>query len=366
LKIHANQLSRQLKGNTLPLYWVSGDETLLVQEATDHIRQYLAQHDYSEREVWHVDASMDWQALLLSANSLSLFSSRKRLELRFTNSKPGDKALKALAEYAQSPNPDCVMLASGPKLDTAASRSKAFKQLEAASLLVQIWPIESHKLPDWIAAQLQQGGCRATREALLLLSERVEGNLLAARQEIDKLLLSTTAGDLIEADTVARSVADSARYSVFDLSEPLLLGQSKSVLRMINGLREEGVDASALLWALSRDLRRLMHLRQTVDRGQRIDSAMEKQGIWKKQQRSFTIAVKRLPLPTLECALDTARMADLGIKGLAPVDPWNEIRSLAMTICGHSLFTHDDAHPPTNPDSAPSKPTPGAGYETIT
>jgi len=321
----------------LPLYWVSGDEPLLVQEASDRIRHHLRQQDFHEREVWHVDASMDWQALLLSANSLSLFTARKRLELRFSNGKPGDKALKLLASYAASPNADCVLLISGPKVDSSAARSKAFKQVEQAGLLVQVWPIEAHKLPEWINTQLQQAGYEATREAVLLLSERVEGNLLAARQEIDTLLLSAEPGERIEASTVASAVADSSRHTVFDLSDPMLRGNAKSALRVINGLHEEGSDATALLWAISRDLRKLVQLRSAIDHGQRIDHAMDKHGIWKKQQSAFRSAAERLCLADMEQALELARRTDLAIKGLAPVDPWNELRALTSLICGQAL-----------------------------
>ena len=338
MKIHGQQLARQLRGDPAPLYWLSGDETLLVQEAGDKIRSYCREHDYVEREIWHIDRATDWQALLLSANNLSLFSTRKILELRFATGKPGDPAVKALCSYLGNHNPDCVLLATSPKLESSATRSKGFKQLESACLIVQIWPVEKHQLPQWIATRLQQQGHSASPEALQLLAERVEGNLLAAQQEIDKLALAAAEGEIIDAPTVARCVADSARYHVFELSDAMLNGDGRGLGRIILGLQEEGAEATIVLWAISRDIRRLMHIRQAMDQGQHPAAAMDKQGIWKKQQGPFSAAVKRLSTRQLTAALNAAREIDLGIKGMAPIEPWRELLTLGLIIAGRPLF----------------------------
>lgn len=339
MKINGNSLARQLHGSPAPLYWVAGDETLLAQEAADSIRRYCVEQGFSEREVWHIDATTDWQAILLSANSLSLFSGRKLLELRFPSGKPGDKALKPLAQYMENHNPDTVVLACSPKVDAAATRSRAFKQLEPTMLWVQIWPVERAQLPQWIDARLKERGYRATRDGLQLLAERVEGNLLAAQQEIDKLALLVPPEESIDAQAVARSVADSARFDVFSLGEQLLLGDQNAVHRIIYGLRGEGVEAPVLLWAITRELRRLVSIRQAMDKGQRPELAMDQLRIWKKQQGPYKMAAGRLSTGELTAALIAARGIDESIKGRGLVSPWEQLVSLGLAICGKPLFS---------------------------
>ena len=338
MKINGPQLTRQLAASANPLYWVSGDETLLVQEAADQIRQYCRQRGNEEREVYHIDASTDWQSILLSANSRSLFSSSKLIELRFASGKPGERAIKPLLRYLDAPNPDCTLLAISPKLDASATRSKGFKQIEASCLIVQIWPMEAQRLPAWIAERLQRQGFDVEREALQLLAERVEGNLLAAQQEVDKLALVTEPGATIDSAAVEQAVADSARFQIFDLSEPILRGDSRHFVRTLQGLREEGAEPTLALWTITRDLRRLIQLRQAVDRGQSPEAAMSKLGIWKKQQLPFKAALGRLTAADLASSLRKAGDIDRAIKGLSIQNPWQELLSLGMLLSGRALF----------------------------
>ncbi len=340
MKVHGYQLAQQLKGELQTVYWVSGDETLLAQEAADSIRAACRQQGFEEREIWYVDNSFAWDDLLLSANSLSLFAERKLIELRFSSAKPGDKAMKALAQYLKNPNPDCLLLITSPKLDSAATRSKGFKLLDSHMLWVQIWPVDAEKLPDWIAARLRSKGYRAEREALQILAERVGGNLLAAQQEIDKLALLTE-GDVIDSASVMRAVADSARYDVFDLTDQILKGEARAVHRALRGLRAEGTDATVVLWAISREIRRLIAIRQAMDSGQSAEAAMEKQRIWKKQQGLFKRASARLSQKQLYAALVSARDVDYSIKGLIKADPWNGLESLGLLMAGRTLFATD-------------------------
>lgn len=338
MKINGKQLGRQLAAGSNPLYWISGDETLLVQEAADQIRQHCRQLGSEEREVFHIGAGTDWQTVLLAANSRSLFSSRKLIELRFASGKPGDRAVKPLLRYLEAPNPDCTLLAISPKLDASALRSKGFKQLESSSLIVQIWPIEARQLPGWIARRLQQQGFDADGDALRLLAERVEGNLLAAQQEVDKLALVAEPGSTIDCSTVEQAVADSARFQIFDLSEPILRGDSRHFVRTLHGLREEGAEPTLALWAVSRDLRRLIQLRQAVARGQSAEAAMPGLGIWKQQQAPFKSALRRLSAADLASALRIAGAVDLAIKGLNTRDPWRELLDLGLLLSGRALF----------------------------
>jgi DNA polymerase-3 subunit delta len=334
LKIHGDQLSRRLKQPLPPLLWISGDETLLTQEAMASVRAGCKQQGFSEREIWHVDSSMGWDDLLLSANNLSLFAERKLIELRFSSAKPGEKAIKALSEYLVNPNPDCQLMVSSPKLDSSAMRSKGFKLLEAKILLVQVWPVEIDKLPGWLASRLKEKGLRAEPEALQILAERVQGNLLAAQQEIDKLVLLAD-GDVVDSASVIRAVTDSARYDVFGLADQVLKGDARTAHRMLLGLRAEGTDATVVLWAIAREIRQLLTVRGAVDKGQRIEAAMERQRIFSKRQAVFRQACMRLDIQQLQCALQLAGGVDFAIKGLAKSQPWNGLAELVLLLCGH-------------------------------
>lgn len=338
MKIHGGQLPQQLKKNLPPLLWISGDEALLAQEAADCVRASCRQQGFSEREIWHADASMSWENLLLSANNLSLFAERKLIEIRFGSAKPGDKAVKALGEYLENANPDCQFLVTSPKLDPGAMRSKGFKHLEARMLLVQIWPVEPDRLPAWIAARLRDKGFNAEPQALELLAERVQGNLLAAQQEVDKLALLTD-GDTVDSNNVLRVVADSARYDVFGLADQVLKGDARAVLRILLGLRAEGTDATVVLWALSRETRQLLSVRRAIDDGQRIEPAMERLRVFKKRQGLFRQACRRLDTQQLQRSLHLAANIDLAIKGLASTDPWNGLTALALLLSGKQLVT---------------------------
>ncbi len=333
MKIHGNQLPQRLKQPLPPMLWISGDETLLSQEALASVRASCKLQGFSEREIWHVDSSIGWDDLLLSANNLSLFAERKLIEIRFSSAKPGDKAIKALGKYLLNPNPACQLVVSSPKLDSSAMRSKGFKLLEAKILLVQVWPVEIDKLPGWLAGRLKDKGLRAEPEALALLAERVQGNLLAAQQEIDKLVLLAD-GDIVDSGSVVRAVTDSARYDVFGLTDQILKGDTRTAHRMLLGLRAEGTDATVVLWAIAREIRQLLTVRSAVDNGQRIEAAMERQRIFSKRQAIFRQACARLDSQRLQCALQLAGRVDYAIKGLAKSQPWNELAELVLLLCG--------------------------------
>jgi DNA polymerase-3 subunit delta len=333
LKIHGSQLQQRLKQPLPPLLWISGDETLLIQEAMGSVRASCKLLGFSEREIWHGDSSMSWEDLLLSANNLSLFAERKLIDIRFSSAKPGDKAIKALSKYMLDPNPACQLVVSSPKLDSSAMRSKGFKLLEAKMLLVQVWPVEIDKLPGWIASRLKEKGLRAEPVALEILAERVQGNLLAAQQEIDKLVLLAD-GDVVDSDSVVRAVTDSARYDVFGLADQVLKGDTRTAHRMLLGLRAEGTDATVVLWAIAREIRQLLTVRSAVDKGQRIEAAMERQRIFSKRQTLFRQACLRLDIQQLQCALQLAGRVDYAIKGLAKSQPWDGLAELVLLLCG--------------------------------
>ena len=241
MKLAPAQLGKHLQGALAPVYVVCGDEALLCQEATDAIRSASRAQGFTEREVFHAEANFDWGMLYEAGASLSLFAEKRVIELRIPNGKPGDKGAAAILEYLGRPPEDTLLLITLPKLDGSAQKTKWAKALIDGPhcQYVQIWPVDANGLPQWIRQRLAQAGMNASAEAIDLIAARVEGNLLAAAQEIEKLKLLAD-GQQIDAGTVQAAVADSARYDVFGLIDAILNGEAAHALRMLDGLRGEG------------------------------------------------------------------------------------------------------------------------------
>lgn len=332
-KVRADQLTGALKRQLASVYLVSGDEPLLVQEACDAIRKAARAKGFSERERYHVENNFDWGRLLTEANSLSLFAERKILELRIDNGKPGTEGGKALATYLENPSEDNLLLIVMPKIDGAGQRSKWFKVLEQAGVFVQVWPISGAQLPRWIEQRLSKAGLQADPQAIDMLCSRVEGNLLAADQEIEKLKLLAPDGR-VSAEVIASAVADSARYDVFDLTDKALQGNARAAVKTLQGLRGEGTDATVILWALAREVRSLANLAQAQQQGQSFDSACKQAGVWDKRKPVMQGCLRRLQLGQLQMLLRKANGIDKAIKGLRNASPWDELLDLTLNLSG--------------------------------
>ena len=329
-----------LKEELAPVYVVSGDDPLLCGEACDLIRQACRAAGSEERQVFDVDRSFDWAQLYEASHSLSLFAQKRLLELRLPSGKPGDAGAKALLAYLEQPAEDTTLLISLPKLDGSTQRSKWAKALidHADSRFVQIWPIEPQQLPTWIRDRLAQAGLQASPDAVELLSARVEGNLLAAAQEIEKLKLYCPQGQLT-LDTVQQVVADSARFDIFHLSDAMLQGQPQHALRMLQGLRGEGVEAPVVLWAVSRELRSLTDMAQQQARGIPLDKVFSSQRppVWDKRKPLLRGALQRHPADAWERWLNAAQTVDEQIKGQAPGSPWDGLARILVEAAGARL-----------------------------
>lgn len=340
MKLNAPQLGKQLKEELAPVYVVSGDDPLLCGEACDLIRQACRAAGSEERQVFDVDRSFDWAQLYEASHSLSLFAQKRLLELRLPSGKPGDAGAKALLAYLEQPAEDTTLLISLPKLDGSTQRSKWAKALidHADSRFVQIWPIEPQQLPTWIRDRLAQAGLQASPDAVELLSARVEGNLLAAAQEIEKLKLYCPQGQLT-LDTVQQVVADSARFDIFHLSDAMLQGQPQHALRMLQGLRGEGVEAPVILWAVSRELRGLADMAQQQSRGIPLDKvfASQRPPVWDKRKPLLRGALQRHPADAWERWLNAAQTVDEQIKGQAPGSPWDGLARILVEAAGARL-----------------------------
>ncbi|MGH8221945.1 MAG: DNA polymerase III subunit delta [Woeseiaceae bacterium] len=321
MKIPAKQLSAHLRSPLLPCYLVTGDEPLLVQEAMDALRHRAREDGAVDRELFVAEARFDWSELCASAGNRSLFAEQRLIELRLPTGKPGRQGGEAIAGLVESSGPDLRLLISAPKLDRGAAASGWVKAVEKRGGIVQVWPLAAAELPAWIAARLRRAGLEADREAVRMLAERVEGNLLAAQQEIDKLRLLLGGGRLTLADVEA-AVADSSRYDVYKLVDAAIGGDAARALRILGGLRGEGTEAVIVVWALTRELRILARLAESVAGGTSLGTALAGSGVWRDRQSLLGACVGRHPPAELYRLLQLAQRADASAKGQQAGDPW--------------------------------------------
>ncbi|KAB0548355.1 DNA polymerase III subunit delta [Pseudomonas argentinensis] len=340
MKLAPAQLGKHLQGALAPVYVVCGDEALLCQEATDAIRSASRAQGFTEREVFHAEANFDWGMLYEAGASLSLFAEKRVIELRIANGKPGDKGAAAILEYLGRPPEDTLLLITLPKLDGSAQKTKWAKALIDGPncQFVQIWPVDANGLPQWIRQRLAQGGMNASAEAIDLIAARVEGNLLAAAQEIEKLKLLAD-GQQIDAGTVQAAVADSARYDVFGLIDAILNGEAAHALRMLDGLRGEGQESLFIVVMLARELRQLANISYQYSQGIPLDKAFAsaRPPVWDKRRPLVSKALQRHSPARWNALLMDAQQIDAQVKGQAPGDPWASLSRLVLTMAGQRL-----------------------------
>lgn len=327
-----DDLERELKQGLAPLYVVHGDEALLALEAADLIRHAARTAGYAEREVLTVEGSFDWSRLLEAAGSVSLFADRKLLEIRIPSGKPGTDGAAALAAFAVRLPGDTITLVQLPRLDKAQLSSKWFSALDAAGVSLAAQPVERRELPSWIGRRLARQGQKLTPEALAFFTDRVEGNLLAARQEIDKLALLHPAGEL-DLETVQAAVANVARFDVFKLSESWLAGDAARAVRMLAGLEAEGEAVVLVLWSVAEELRSLLRIRVGLKDGRPLAQLMRDNRIWGERQKLVEPALRRLGQARLAAALGRCAEIDRAIKGAGAGDAWSLIRQLMLELC---------------------------------
>ncbi|MEJ2686319.1 MAG: DNA polymerase III subunit delta [Gammaproteobacteria bacterium] len=337
MQVRVEQLDGQLKRGVAPVYLLYGDETLLVQEAADAVRARARAEDYGSREVMHVETGFDWNALTQASDSLSLFDERRIIELRMPGAKPGDAGAKALRAYAERPPEDTLLLVIAGKLDAAARRSQWVKALDAAGVTVPVWPVDARRLPAWIRRRMERAGLHPTPAAISLLADRVEGNLLACAQEIDKLRLLQEPGP-IDADAVAAAVTDSARFDVFTLVDSALGGAAARSNRILAGLRAEGVEPVLVLWALARELRVLAAMAGEVAAGDSADRVLTRRRVWDSRKPMLKAALGRHRPWAWQTLLRQCAGIDRMVKGQAPGNPWDELVQLTMRIAGHAFL----------------------------
>ena len=343
MHIALNQLTAHLAKGLRPLYTLHGDEPLLQQEAADAIRAAARTQGYTERTTFVVaGAHFDWSAVLAAGGSLSLFADKQIVEIRVPSGKPGKDGSAALQHIAQAAagNDSTLTLVLLPRLDKATKTGAWFAALENNGATVQIAPIERAQLPAWIAQRLAAQGQRVVageegQRTLTFFADRVEGNLLAAHQEIQKLALLYPPGELGWAQVEA-AVLNVARYDVFKLSEAVLAGQVLRVQRMLDGLQAEGEAAVLVHWALAEDIRALKRVKDAMVAGKPLPMALRENRVWGAKERLFERILPRASDAQLARLLQSAHLVDGIVKGLKvpdwPQEPWQALQRLALQL----------------------------------
>jgi DNA polymerase-3 subunit delta len=321
VNIRLDSLSGALARKLEPLYLLAGAEPLLVQEARDLIIQAARKQGFLERQIYQVDNKFDWQALGMAGMEQSLFASRKIIDLRIPTGKPGTEGSNYFVHYCEQPDPDVLLIISCGAWDGAARKSKWASELAKAGGLVEIWPVKPGELPDWIARRMQAAGLKADAEAVRLLAEFVEGNLLAAQQEIDKISLLDS-GKTVTVETIREAVGSSARFDAFRLGECLLQGKAADCLRVAAGLQRTGAAIQAVMGALIYQLSQLEGVRSALASGDSENSAFARNRVFGANQALFRLAVRRIPAKTLSASFNSMKLIDQQSKGQASGDPW--------------------------------------------
>lgn len=329
MRIASEELPRHLSKGLASLYAVHGSSLLLGIEAADAIRTAARAADYAEREVLIAEQGFKWNELRNSAQSMSLFSSRKVIDLRIPTGKPGVEGGQALQEHCENLAPDTITLITLPQLDSTAMKSKWFAALDANGIVIQADEIALPALPAWIAERLKRQGQSADSDTLTFLAQRVEGNLLAAFQEIQKLALLYPAGPL-SFEQVENAVMDVARFDVMKLSESMLGGDAARFARILDGLRAEGTATVLILWAMAEDIRALAKVSRNLQQGSNMATALREARVWGVRQKMVERAVRRFTPAIAERALKQAAQIDKLVKGLRQGDVWDELLQLGV------------------------------------
>ena len=329
MKLTVDDLPRHLSKGLQPLYVIHGPAMLLAIEAADAIRDAARKEGCDEREVLNADTGFKWAELRNSSQGMSLFSTKKLLDLRIPSGKPGVEGAQALQDYCQRLNADTITLISLPRLDGTTMKTKWFSALAEQAVVISADEISLQDLPLWIAARLKRQNQSADADTMTFLAQRVEGNLLAAKQEIQKLALLFPEGQL-SFEQVKDSVMDVARYDVFKLSEAMLAGDAARFSHILEGLRAEGTATVLILWALSEDIRTMARVSRAMQQGGNITGALRDARVWGVKQKLVERAVRRFSPAFTERALRQAALIDKLVKGLRRGDVWDELLQLGV------------------------------------
>ncbi|HSC95401.1 MAG TPA: DNA polymerase III subunit delta [Burkholderiales bacterium] len=330
MRITTEQLQQHLAGELRTLYTVFGDETLLALEASDRIRAKARAEGYTERLVLTADSGFRWSELAFAGSSQSLFAARRVLELRVPTGKPGTDGSEALQRHCDKLPPDTITLLVLPGIDWRAQKAAWFDALERTGVVIEAKPVPRKALPAWLAGRLRAQGQEADQETLEFIADRVEGNLLAAHQEMQKLALLFPAGP-IAFEQARDAVLDVTRYDVFNLGESMLAGDVLHLARMIDGLKGEGVAPPLVLWAIAEEIRAIGRVLDGIGAGRTPPQLWREARVWGgSHQGLMQQHCRRFTKEQVETALAHAARADRMVKGLIRGDVWDELLQLAL------------------------------------
>jgi DNA polymerase-3 subunit delta len=335
MPVNPEQLTRQLARGLAPLYLVSGDEPLQVEECGDAIRRRAEADGCSERSVFTVEPGFDWDGLRTATQSLSLFAERRLIELRVPTGRPGEAGAALLTELAENPATDIVLLVIVGKLDKTQRESRWVQAFESAGTHVVVWPLDAQKLPAWLTQRFAARGLQPDVGVVDLLAWHLEGNMLAAAQEVDKLAMLCNDGHVRRVD-VEESLADSARFSVYQLVDAALLGEVASARRILASLRTEGTEPILMLWALARELRTLAQMGQELARGKPEGAVLAR--AWAQRRALVGKALRRHPASAWLGFVRRSARLDRILKGRESGDVWLELERLLLAVAGLRPF----------------------------
>ncbi len=336
MDVRFRDLSSHLERSLAPIYTIHGDEPLFAVEAGDAIRAAARRAGAADREVFVAEPGFKWDAFNATNANLGLFGERKLVDLRIPSGKPGVEGAKALEAYAGNPNPDHLLLVTLPRLDRAAQASAWFTALAKAGVAVAVYPVERDELPAWIAARLARQKQRVSSDTLAFLAERCEGNLLAARQEIEKLALLLPPDELAH-DDVEHAVADVARYDVFELSEAWLAGDAARALRVLSVLQAEGEGLPLIVWQLTEDVHALAAVLAATSAGMPLQAAVRNTRVWGKRLAALERAARRVKAHDIAPLLAALARLDERSKGIGRGNAWDDLASVALALTGRAV-----------------------------
>lgn len=331
MPVNPLQFDKQLAAGTIaPVYLIAGSEDLLRLEACDAVRQAAKAQGYAEREVFEAGTGFDWDSLFASYSAMSLFASRRLLDLRLPTGKPGKEGAAAIEAFCANPPPDlCLLISAG---DWSKQHEAAWvRSVDRVGVVLTVWPLKPAELPGWIARRLKQRGVDADAAAVAVLAERVEGNLLAAAQEVDKLALLVR-GERLDAARMQDLVADSARYDVFGMTEAAFNGDAARALRMLRGLRDEGEQIVPLMNWVAGQVQVLAQVSAVAQNGGNVAAALQAGRVWESRQAAYRKLIQRLGPAGCQRLLSACAELDRASKGRSDEDPWRLMERVLVAL----------------------------------
>jgi len=339
MRIKSEQLSAVLQKGLLPVYFITGDEPLQLGELADMVRKAARKAGFENREILSAETGFEWNQLAFSADSLSIFADKKIIDLRMPSGTPGTDGSKALIAYCERLPEDTLLLITGGKLASGALKTRWLEALDKVGIVIQVWPLEGQELIRWLQQRMQQRGLNAETEGLRILASRIEGNLLAAAQEIEKLFVLYGTGSLSN-QQINDAVADSSRYDVYKLTDTVLSASVNRIFKVLSGLRAEGIAAPIVLWALTREARAIIKIKLALTQGQNREAVFKNNQIWDKRKQLVSAALNRLTYDDLNRILVLSAKADRQIKGQQQGDAWETLLAVCLMFASTKIMAN--------------------------